>query len=89
MIERFDTDRSVDLVSEPIKGMKIQARVLRHQNFGIHVRFDGTPADDFIRPSEVAAWINALKAMLDQAKEISFELKQGEREPKEKKRRKK
>ncbi|WP_437230148.1 hypothetical protein SH661x_001807 [Planctomicrobium sp. SH661] len=79
MTRRIDTDRSVDLISEPLNnGMRIEARVLRHQNFGISIRFDGTPVDagGFITTSDAAIWMNALRALLDEAKELSFELKQ-------------
>jgi hypothetical protein len=89
MFERVDYNRSVELSADPVPGLRIQARILRNQNFGIHIRFDGTLADDFIRLSEAVAFVNAMKALFEKAKEVSYELRQKEEKPVPKKRAKK
>lgn len=69
MISKTKIKKGVQLDSEILPGMKITCRVRERSQSAAEFEFDGTPVGEFIRLSDVAVWMNAMRAMIEAAKE--------------------
>lgn len=60
-------DRTIE---KTVNGMKMSVRVPKGPKGELQVRFTGTPPGGHLLPGEVFAWMNHLRALIDEAREL-------------------